>query len=326
MTPRTEFRNYDILGRREWLEWNANRLDLSYSTKEYSASGVALTASVYRSAKGRIIQPNLTPYLAMSITAGGHDGNLGHTKVANDQWHEIASALAEDLLAGNPSGYVPLPPSIKDVRPFQWAGFIAEPRYTYTVDIPYDPSESGKSLRKQIRRAANRGYAVTTDVSADDVFECLSGTSTRKQFRNRLSAADIRSLVWAVGPERARLLGVKSPSGEIVSAGIRLVEPGSIGLGWVQGTHPAHLSSGVAQLVQSAVLDDLAGAKATSYDYMGANIASVAKAKSAWNMRLTTYFALRLPSSLAKVKKKATGAAIKALSQLENRSLGVREV
>ncbi len=83
-----------------------------------------------------------------------------------------------------------------------------------------------------------------------------------------------------------------APTGEPASVDVDLYHPGSRAVGWVGGTKTEHLQSGATQLLQGYVLEDLQAAGATGYDFVGANIPSVAAAKATWGGHLVPFYSV----------------------------------
>ena len=285
----------DVLLSPGLVEWNERRWGLSARSVEYLSEGrsaARLRAVLYTDGRGRIRQPRLDPYLALSFESSAPEGGPQRER----QWLSVASQLAADLAKGRLRGAGNLPPALGDARPFAWHGLTAAVRYTYTGPLPHEASRAESAVRKRISKARRSGYTFESHASAEDLQRMLDSTGARQKFSYGLNSGDVDALTRLLGPEVFRCHAVRDPLGEVVSAGARLVQAGGVALDWVQGTEPRALNDGAVQLMYAGVLQDLDEIGATSFDFGGANIAAVARAKSSWGFRLTPYVAISRPS------------------------------
>ncbi|MDH5134402.1 MULTISPECIES: GNAT family N-acetyltransferase [unclassified Microbacterium] len=285
----------DVLLAPGLVEWNERRWGLSARRVEYLSEGrspARLRAVLYTDGRGRIRQPRLDPYLALSFESSAPEGGPQRER----QWLSAASQLAADLADGRLHGAGNLPPGLGDARPFAWGGLTTAVRYTYTGPLPHDAAHAEAAVRKRMSKARRAGYTFEPRANADDLQRMLDSTGARQNFSYGLSSGDVDALTRLLGHEVFRCHTVRDPLGEVVSAGARLVQAGGVALDWVQGTEPRALNDGAVQLMYAGVLQDLDEMGATSFDFGGANIAAVARAKSSWGFRLTPYVSISRPS------------------------------
>jgi hypothetical protein len=88
--------------------------------------------------QGILVRQPITPKLSTAIT----------------EYHEICGMLINRLKADYHFIQIPLSPGIVDARPFQWAGFYAEPFYTYSIPIT-EPEKLKEQFSKNLRTYLN---------------------------------------------------------------------------------------------------------------------------------------------------------------------------
>ncbi|MGP9707037.1 hypothetical protein [Brachybacterium sp. AOP24-D1-21] len=283
--------DYAIHWMPEWISWNEAEWGLKATQLSFESNNLKLSAVAYTNRKGRAVMPPLNFYLPVKLERKyGNSSKVLTEKALSEEWFTTAGAYAAWLKDAGTSGTLALPPGFNDVRPFQWAGFDCTPRYTYTTALPVEEQSISKSLRKSIERAKRTGHTLKAGAKIDDVYRLLEETSRAQGFRLAVSSEGLHRLDEALGSNVLHSQSVIDSDGNHVSAGIRLSSIGGTGLGWLQGTHRESLKHGVAQLMQLGALTSLSQSGSSNYDYIGANVPSVALAKSAWGMELSTYF------------------------------------
>lgn len=277
-----------------WLEFNRYKwgvkplkIRLTEDTKELPA----IEAVLYLDKKGRIVQPPLNPYLPIAFYPTPTD------KIPRlyRQWGNLSKLLVREFMKRGVKGSVAFPPEVLDVRQWQWSGFLAEVRYTFYLDLPYDEDTSDYSERKQINKALKAGFAceIATKDTLPDVVVCLVETEERQGFTYKLSVRDLETALHLLGEETFRIYICRSNNGEVACARMVICSPGLRAVDWVAGTKNKFLSSGATQLLISYVLTDLARQGATGFDFVGANLPTVSAAKADWGGRLMPYYLIR---------------------------------
>jgi hypothetical protein len=222
------------------------------------------------------------------------------------QWLEVAEYFAAEMRKLGLGGAVSLDPTIADVRAWQWAGYRAEARYTYVIDLPYSLQTATNAVRKNIKKAERAGYCCGRTSDYTEVVGCLQETQQRQNFDYGLTEADLRNLHQRMGDDHCRMYVTRDESGQAVSSRVVLHAPGATALDWVAGTRSDHLQQGVTQQVIHHVLNDLHEAGAPSFDYGGANIAHVARSKAEWGGRLAPFYTVR-PRNLRTIAQDSSG-------------------
>jgi hypothetical protein len=126
---------------------------------------------------------------------------------------------------------------------------------------------------------------------------CLLATEDAKGFKHDFQQSDMRSAARAVGDEIFRGYVVRSPGGDVVSGGVRILAEGGTSTDFLQGSNREALKFGVNQLMYDYVLADLTSAGATYFDNVGANIKEIGLAKSAWGFPLVPYLQVSQPGA-----------------------------
>jgi hypothetical protein len=253
---------------------------------EGSSELPAVEVHYFLDAKGRIWKPPNIPYLAarFQATPTRYRGRIDR------QWLAVGSLLAEDMARRGVAMVIPLPPEISDVRPWQWAGFRADARYTFAIDLPYDPAQIDSGTRRYVARARKAGFRCERTLALGAAVACLQETEGRQGFTFDLNSDDLDLAQQLIGEEGFRQYVGYAPDGTPATAAVVLHAAGGCALGLVFGTSTAYLGSGVAQLVVQSILDDLTDAGAARFDFVGANLPSVATAKSGWGARLKPFY------------------------------------
>lgn len=282
----------------EWLEFNRYKWGVTPLKLRLSEEGKelpAIEAVLYLDKKGRVVQPPLNPYLPVAFYPTPTDKA---TRLYR-QWLRTSELLVEEIVKRGVKGSVAFCPEVVDVRQWQWRGFIAEVRYTFYFELPYDPELSDKNKRTEVRKAERAGFTceVATKKMFSEVIQCLAETGSRQGFSYRLDVKDLEMALDLLGEDVFRVYVCRSPSGELASCNIALSRPGLRAVGWVAGTRKDFLSSGATQLLISYLLKDLAHHGATGFDFAGANLPGVSASKAEWGGRLVPYYAIR-PLSL----------------------------
>lgn len=276
-----------------WLSFCENRWSVSPERVQFSSRGaqaLSIEASYFLDRHGRICRPPFSPgpYLPVILRCPEGDISLG----LNQQWLEAGEAFARDMRDRGIAQRLSLPPSVADVRPWQWAGFQVNVFYTYMLPLPCDMSHTRSHVKRSIRKASQSGYTCDRVSSMEHVHECLIETQERQSFDLQISLDDLTHAQHALGSEILRAYVAYTPDGEPAAATVEIHEPGGTAVGWLAGTKSAHLNSGVTQLLTAYFLEDLAAHGAVTYDFAGANIPSVASIKLQWGAQLTPFYAI----------------------------------
>ena len=148
-----------------------------------------------------------------------------------------------------------------DPRPYDWAGFDLETRFTYSVPLadrtPEDVEQSfSKSLRRDIRDAADLDMNVRLGGlnGARDVYR-----TTKERFEEQgigfpMSGAFMLDLVDALG-DRSRTYVAESPNGEFLG-GIAALYSNDTAYFWKGGTKDTHDGVSLNGLLHWRIIED----------------------------------------------------------------------
>ncbi len=290
-----------------WIEFNQAKWRLKAVRWQTPASTLepALETVFYTDRKGRVRLPPLNPYLPLLF----HPTRTRQSSRLQRQWVAAATELAEAMRERGLANTVLLPPDVTDVRPWQWHGFRASVRYTCQVPFPFTPELADSAVRNSIHKAVHEGYTCTLVEPSHRFITCLAESERRQGFTYGITLADLDLAYRLLTPDHFRLYACFDPSGTFASVRVILHVPGTQAIDWLAASSAAHLSRGCTQLLISFVLQDLHSAGATSFDFSGANLPTVAAAKLNWGARLQPMYGLEAGSArtLAKDVLRWTG-------------------
>ncbi|GGG00426.1 GNAT family N-acetyltransferase [Paenibacillus aceti] len=241
--------------------------------------------------KGKLFLPPLNPFHPTLF----HPTPTDKPYRINEQWQQLALQMVDEIARNSGAASFILPPSITDIRPFLRRGFKASVRYTYQLSLPYSSEDASPKIRGRIKKANQTGYRTALTQNMSEVHPCLVATEERKGFQHDLTLEDLHLLQELLGESNFRCYVCYSPEGEAVSVHIVIIMGKDWSFIWVAGSKTAHLKNGVVQQCHHYAFEDLSQLGIESIDMAGANIASVAEAKSGWGGELVPYYQIRLP-------------------------------
>lgn len=274
-----------------WLEFNRVKWGVRpqrIRLPEAEGTRGSIEGVVYLDQRGKIVNPPRNSYLPVRF----HSTPTILPYRVMHQWLEVSRLLADDMRQRGLKNTINLPPNVTDIRPWQWAGFRANVRYTMVIEFPFNLQATDKSLGRIQRKTEREGFRCDRTTNMHDVAACLADTERRQGFSLGLSVADLELAQSLLGEDAFRTHMCYAPNGEPASATVALHQPGTPAIGWVGGTRNEYLRAGPAQLLEFFAIDDLTEAGASEYDLCGANIPSVAYAKAAWGASLRPYYAI----------------------------------
>ncbi len=244
--------------------------------------GMAAAVLVYASQFGPWARASLptTVYYNAPLVRSGLPGN-----------DSALADLLSELGARFPLAALQLPPSQPDCRPYSWAGFRCEVRYTF-ASIGSVQRDFSRAVRQRLRRHGDHYQADTATV--DDPVVSRFALSAYKRDERRLPLPepvllDLWSRLERSGLARAFVLR-NVETGEAESAQVLLDDGRSIAA-WMAGS-----VRGPAQTICNALIAEQAESDGRMLDLLGANTPSVAEFKRAFGLPLQPfYYATRVP-------------------------------
>lgn len=277
-----------------WVRFNEKQWGLRAHWVELGpAKGNAwsLRTVMYENRRGVLKTPPRNPYLPIEFTS--QDGRRGSV---NRRKREALEGLARVMAGFRSQGIIALDPWVEDARPFQWRGQLAEPRYTYRLELPGWKEQADKNVLQKARKAERLGYVVERSTDYLAVQNCLESVQARKGFDHRVDVAALASVADSLGPEHFVCFLARDKAGEPKGAWVRLYMPGGRALAWSAGVRTEALRDGVNNLLGVYAIQFFVEAECKSFDFVGANIPPVAAMKEAWGGRLVPNFVVYPPS------------------------------
>lgn len=201
-------------------------------------------------------------------------------------------ALLTHLQAAYPRVCLTHAPDLADMRPFQWSGWQVTPRFTYWLDLPADRKQLWDGLerraRTEVRKAGRGAFRVEPAADAGELRR-LYGLVYAGQAEAPVAGACVEAMVGgAVDAGLAEGFRARAPGGETACA-VYFASGGDTLYAWVAGADPAFRGSGAASLLYWTVLEQT---RCRRFDFVGANIPSIALFKRSFGGRLVPYFAV----------------------------------
>jgi len=197
-------------------------------------------------------------------------------------------ALVRGLSEAYAQATFALPPSWRDPRPFAWAGWSVESRFTYIVDLPSDPASWSSGRRQDARTYADDFEVRVGEDSPEIAAEFQSEAYHRKGIAFGPSVAQMTHIANSM-QDAGCLRTVVAWQGEVVRAAALFAVAGQRATYWLAGSEP-----GPAMTVLFAeAFDALAKEGVTEVDLGGANVRGVAEFKRQFGARLVPVFRVR---------------------------------
>jgi hypothetical protein len=271
-----------------WLKFNEETWGVKSERVVYRLPGKelpALEAVLYLDKRGRVRMPPCNPYIPLQFSSTSTEKKCQlYTQLTSEM-----KLLAEDIKRRGVSGSLAFPPGFLDARAFQWLGFDTTFNYTFVTPLPLNETNMDKRVRGHIEKAKSASYSAEKTNNWNDVIYCLNVTSDAKRFDNILSISILSKLEELLPKDNLYAHIAYDQNGEPSSAQIKFVMQDGICIGWQAGTDRKHITSGVNQMLYNFAISDITKAGGRYFDNCGANIESVARAKSAWGFELVPY-------------------------------------
>ena len=235
----------------------------------------------------RLETPELTPYTGLLLAPVT---GKGPAKGEAAQHHACTHLL--DYLAKHYDRVsLTHAPAIADVRPFTWQGWDAHLRYTYRLPLGDSNAlweRTERRTRTAIRKAEKLGYQLrpTSDV-------VLFRQQYEAIYANQASGPPVaaataeRFVAAALEAGLAQAYEIASPDG--TAAVVAFVEGFDTTYAWAAGADPAYNHTGAISLLYWQYWDTVAH---QYFDFVGANIPSIAFFKRGFGCDLAPYYAV----------------------------------
>ena len=249
----------------------------------YEHEGLVAGALLYEKPLGpyrRAVVPPLTPYTPVLLRDRSCEADV----------HARRSPLDALMpLLERRYGHVALhlPPSLTDVRPFQWAGWDVRPLFTYRQTLAGEAALKGAVSRNVRRLAGEEGWRVEEAPHAVEALIGLGERSFGRQGRALpVEAARLRKLVESLlAAGLARLFTATSAAGETEGA-LVVLHDGAAAYDWFVGSLPGPARARLTYDVLLRLYDQ----DVRTYDFGGANTPPFAEFKRRFGGALTPYY------------------------------------
>jgi CelD/BcsL family acetyltransferase involved in cellulose biosynthesis len=242
------------------------------------------------------VTPLLTPYCGFILD--GPPGEKLSDQISRD--HAVLGALTEYMMEHYPYINLASPPHLEDIRPFQQHGFTIIPRFTYVLNLRLSPEEHWErfdgSVRRQIKKAEREEFEICDRLPVERAYELFEATFTRRGEKCPVPFQLFECIARDDKLADYRQVFTAWAGGTLVSFVIILLFDKKIYYA-VAASDPDYLCSGVSSLLIWEIIKQYAGTDWNHFDFVGANIPSIARFKENFNPRLQMYFQLEYYAS-----------------------------
>ncbi len=213
-----------------------------------------------------------------------------------------------------------LAPALDDARPFAWRDWSVSVRYTRVVTLS-DADAVWRSIspamRRQIKKGERAGYSLELSEDVAIAVAHYRATFEARSVAPRVPVERMAHLLGAALERRLAELWVLRSIEGAPAASCALVRDARRGYYWLAGTDPAHRQEGAMPTLIWLLFQRFCG-ELPAFDFVGANIPSVARFKRGFGGELIDYFAVeRWRGAVLRTAWKAAGAARTRLSRRE---------
>ena len=186
-----------------------------------------------------------------------------------------------------------LHPTLTDARPLLWGGWSVTPRTTYVLNLleSEDVLQHWSDGPRRTARQHADTYTVVEDRAHTETAVALMEASYRRHGEELgLDSEAVRRLAWKLTDSgHARVFAAISHETDVHEAALVIAHDERTAYYWLAGSQP-----GPAMTVLLAhVLPRLRYDGITAFDFMGANVPSIAEFKRRFGARLTPYYHAR---------------------------------
>lgn len=235
------------------------------------------------------VTPLLTPYSGFLLD--GPSGEKLSDQVARD--NAVLESLIQTLEARYAYLSFVLSPHLEDIRPLQQAGFQISPRFTYRLNLRLDPEEHWRrfdgSARRQIKKAERVEFEICERLPVEPAYQLFVETFRRHGEECPVAPEFFQAIATHEALTDHRHV-MAAWSGDRLVAYVILLSFNKQLFYAVAATHLDYLSTGVSSLLVWEIVKQFSGRDWNFFDFVGANIPSIARFKENFNPRLQLYF------------------------------------
>ena len=185
-----------------------------------------------------------------------------------------------------------------DIRPFQWRGWKCGVSYTYMIDLPeIDVNQFDPEVKRKVNRAEKQDirFLIFDTLTKNELqrFLMLQNKTFNRQGRTLpLTDDQFTDMILTIQQNGISLKLYATIMDDIwLAASIRILYKDQV-YGCVSGADPEYFKTGANQLLMWKCLEDWDQKGYKTFDFVGANIRSIAAYKATFGGRLTPYYSV----------------------------------
>ncbi len=223
------------------------------------------------------------------ILAGEPKSGRISTKISSHQ--NIVEKITQFLTEQYDFIQIPLAPGITDVRPYVWAGFEAEPVYTYSFPIrPMDELEFqfNRTLRQNLRTARKKGLYTEPSAEIHPLLDFVAHSYAEHGKRPPLSAAQMEPFFRDIMESGlGRIYYLKKE--EDILAGFLALHDSKAVYALFMGIAPDQRGQNYNKYIYASVMEreEFSGLR---WDFLGANEPDLETLKRSFGGELQTFY------------------------------------
>jgi len=204
---------------------------------------------------------------------------------------DVVGLLAERLKSEYDFIEMNLTPGISDVRPYLWAGFRAEPVYTYSFPIrPMDEMEFqfNRTLRQNLRTAKKEGLYTESSTQIQPLLEYVEHSYRTHGKRPPLNEAQLEAFFTSVTESGSGSIYYLKKEEKILAGFLALHDSKTI-YALFMGIDPAERSQNYNKYIYASIMEreEFLGKR---FDFLGANEAELETLKRSFGGELQPFF------------------------------------
>ena len=228
------------------------------------------------------VLPPLIPYSGIILKSQGSKYSSQNESLQL----KIENLVCQKLSTVYDYVYLAHHPTLQDIRGFVWNGWRIHVRYTYVIDLKdYSLEKIDPFTRRRIKKATEYGVKISESNDIGRVADLVE-----KSYRRHSVTPPFPKhyLIGLFDRGMYQLFIAQNPNGDILSGMIVVKDP-PVAYGGILGSEPEALKTGVNSLLLWSVLSNLT-TEFEQFDFMGANVQSIAKFKSNFGGNLIPYY------------------------------------
>jgi hypothetical protein len=181
-------------------------------------------------------------------------------------------------------------PNFMDVRPFTWAGWKPDIKYTYLLNLDNTLWDRISSrCRQTIRKALKNSIDIKCSSDIDEFYKLYELTYSSQNLPTPESKNLIKEIFDKFSKkEQCKLWTAKTDTGKLAAAAI-FVWDSKRAYGWVGASNPNLRENGAPSLLYWSIFEELSK-KFGELDLCGANTPNIVKFKTSFNPELVSYY------------------------------------